>query len=184
MRMVFEDGERTALIKQLGLDDKADDAALSTAVATRLATEPKKEEGKVTDPETLKDLGDDVVVIDVAEFQRLRGRDNQADEVEKAMAVRDRDELIESAIADGKFSPARRDYYKSRYEEDPEGTKALIGRLLTGGIPLKERGKNVPTDDVKDDAYPSEWAPELAARQAAAQQQANAQRPSRVHGEV
>lgn len=186
MRMVFEDGERNALIKQLGLEDKADDTALSTAVADRLkaAAAPPPPEKK-TDPDDLKDLGSDVVVIDVAEFQRLRGRDNQADEVEKAMEARDRTELIESAIADGKFGPGRREYYTERYKQDPEGTKALIGRLLNGSIPLKERGKNAPTDQVADDAYPTEWAPEVAARQSGQQQQQTGQQqPSRVHGEV
>jgi hypothetical protein len=184
VRLHFEDGEREVLIARLGLDDDADDAAVAQAVATWMQEDPsaKKDDDK-KDPDTnaSSDISDlatddgDVVIVDVSEFQRLRKRDRVAAEVEETARRRDRDEMIEEAIADGKFGPSRRDHYKARFDSDPEGTKNLLGRLTKNTVPLEERGADAPTDEVDASAYPTDWAPEVAARQA---------RPkSRVHGE-
>jgi hypothetical protein len=176
----FEDGERQLMAARLGLDENADDTAVSQAMATWLQEEPVPDS---TSTETIaatddtSDLPDDgsVVVVDVAEFRRLRQRDVQAAEVEETTRRRDRDELIEEAIHDGKFSPSRREHYRARYDSDQEGTVALIGRLTENTVPLEARGVDVPTDEVDDTLYPKDWAPEVAARAA---------RPaSRVHGE-
>jgi hypothetical protein len=192
--MVFEDGERNALIKQLGLADDADENTLAEAVSNRLKaqaapTPPARPSAPEADPALAAIPQDaDVVTIDVAEFQRLRQRDNVADEVEKAMAVRDRDELVEEAIHDGKISPARREHYKKKYDKDPESTKMLLGSLLANTVPVKERGKDAPTDEVDQTSYPQDWVPEAQARVAAAQPPQPGQpapvRVSRIHGEV
>src|SRR4051812_33990936 len=117
----------------------------------------------------------DVVIVDVASYRRLQQRDQMAAAVEETTRRRDRDELIEEAISDGKFSPSRREHYKGRYDSDRDGTVALIGRLTPNTVPLEARGADVPTDDVDLTAYPQNWVPEVAARQ---------DRPkSRVHGE-
>lgn len=181
MRLHFEDGERQLMAARLGLDENADDTAVSQAMATWLQEEPVAENNSNT--ETLNasndanDIPDDgsVVVVDVTEFRRLRQRDVQAAVVEETTRRRDRDELIEEAIHDGKFSPSRREHYRNRYDSDMEGTVALIGRLTPNTVPLEARGVDVPTDEVDDTQYPTNWVPEVAAR-------AN-RGPTRVHGE-
>lgn len=183
MRLHFEDGERELLAARLGLDEGADDTAVSQAVAAWMQEERQSSGGSTeTDDANASNNLDgvttdegDVVIVDVSEFRRLRQRDRVAAEVEETTRRRDRDELIEEAIADGKFSPSRREHYKNRYDSDLEGTVNLIGRLTPNTVPLEARGADVPTDDVDQSAYPQDWVPEVAARQS---------RPKgRVHGE-
>lgn len=183
IRLHFEEGERELLAARLNLGDDADDAAIGAAVAEWMQQEPESSSNDDTggdDTNANADLddieaGEDVVIVDVTEFRRLRQRDRVAGEVEEATRRRDRDELIEEAIADGKFSPSRRDHYKARYDSDLEGTVKLIGRLTKNTVPLEARGVDVPTDEADDTAYPQEWLPEVAARAARPQ--------GRVHGE-
>lgn len=173
---------------RLGLADDADDAAVATAVATWIQEDPTANANSNTNTDNDDDSTNassnvddletdegDVVIVDVTEFRRLRQRDRVAAEVEETSRRRDRDELIEEAIADGKFSPSRRDHYKARYDSDLEGTVKLIERLTKNTVPLEARGVDAPTDEVDETAYPQDWVPEVAAR---------ASRPqSRVHGE-
>jgi len=179
----FEEGERELLAARLGLDDTADDAAVAQAVAQWMQEEPQDSGASTPSDDTnassnLDDVNTDegdVVIVDVSEFRRLRQRDAQAAAIEAAEARRDRDELIEEAIADGKFSPSRRDHYRARYDGDPENTRNLIARLTPNTVPLEARGADVPTDEVDQTSYPQDWVPEVAARAA---------RPKgRVHGE-
>ena len=181
MRLHFEEGERELLVARLGLADDADDAAVSQAVADWMQEEPSSSSSSDNDTNASSDVSDvnadegDVVIVDVTEFQRLRRRDLQAAEVEEATRRRDRDELIEEAIIEGKFSPSRREHYKARYDSDPDGTKTLIGRLTKNTVPLEARGADVPTDEVDQTTYPQDWVPEVAARAKRGE--------SRVHGE-
>jgi hypothetical protein len=170
LRLQFEDGEREVLTARLGLASDATDEDLNAAIGTWLQEEPSADDPD--DSEDNDDVDDidaseeGVVVIDVASLRRFQQRDRVAGQVEEQLRRRDRDELIESAIHDGKFSPGRRSYYISRYDEDPEGTTRLIGRLTSGTVPLSEIGRDAPTDDAENsDAYPQEWAPEVAARE-------------------
>lgn len=181
MRLHFEEGERELVVARLGLADDADDAAVAQAMAQWIQEEPQDSGDGDQDDDTNASIDDinadegDVVIVDVSEFRRLRQRDRVAAEVEETTRRRDRDDLVEEAIADGKFSPSRREHYRARFDSDPDGTRTLIGRMAKHTVPLEARGADVPTDEVDQDAYPQEWAPEVAAR---------ANRPKgRVHGE-
>lgn len=182
MRLHFEDGERELLVARLGLDENADDTAVAQAVAGWMQ-EPRTPEANNNDDndENTEDASNidasqgDVVIVDVASFRRYQQRDRIAGEVEETIRRRDRDELIAEAVHDGKISPSRRQHYTDRYDDDPEGVANLIGRLTPNTVPLEERGADVPTDEVDTSSYPTDWVPEVAARQA---------RPKgRVHGE-
>jgi hypothetical protein len=184
VRLHFEDGERELFAARLGLDESADDTAVAQAVASWMQEDQSSStssSSNTDDTNASSNVDDvsadegDVVIVDVSEFQRLRQRDRVAAEVEAATRRRDRDELIEEAIADGKFSPSRREHYRARYDSDPEGTNVLIARLTRNTVPLEARGADVPTDEVDQTLYPNDWVPEVAAR---AKRTA-----SRVHGE-
>jgi Mu-like prophage I protein len=183
VRLHFEDGEREVLVTRLGLGDDADDTAIAQAVANWMQEDPassgnndnENDGGSSEDGNDIDASQGDVVIVDVASYARLQARDRLASEVEETTRRRDRDELIEEAIADGKFSPSRREHYRDRYDSDQEGTVALIGRLTPNTVPLEARGADTPTDEVDDTAYPTTWVPEVAAR---------GERPKgRVHGE-
>lgn len=182
MRLQFEEGERELLIARLGLADDADDAAVSTAVATWMQENPSASNNPANNAdENIDDLeaSGDFVVVDTASFVRMRRTEQVAAEVVEATRIRDRNDLIEEAIADGKISPGRRDHYRGRYDSDPESTGRLLARLQPNTVPLEERGATEPTDQVDDTAYPTDWVPEVAARQ-----DTRTNRPSRVHGEA
>lgn len=181
MRLHFEEGERELVVARLGLADDADDSAVAQAMAEWIQEEPSDSGESDQNDDTNASIDDisadegDVVIVDVSEFRRLRQRDRVAAEVEETTRRRDRDDMVEEAIADGKFSPSRREHYRARYDSDPEGTRTLIGRMAKHTVPLEARGADVPTDEVDQDTYPQDWVPEVAAR---------AKRPqSRVHGE-
>jgi hypothetical protein len=169
VRLTFEDGEREVLLARLGLPADADETALATRLAAWVAEDPTQNTGTpeagIQGQEGVppEDQGD-FVVVDVASFRRMRSQEAVAAAVVEANRVRDRDELIEEAIHDGKFGPGRRAHYRDRYDSDPEGTTTLIGRLMPNTVPLEARGVDAPTDEVADDSYPAEWAPEVAAR--------------------
>lgn len=164
VRLTFEDGEREVLLARLGLPADADDSALMARVGEWIQEDPTSSNGNSNtgvEGQTGNlddDASGDYVVVDVASFTRMRRQEAVAAQVVEAQRTRDRDELIEEAIHDGKFGPSRRDHYKARYDSDPEGTKSLIARLMPNTVPLEARGANAPDEDeVSDDSYPTEW---------------------------
>lgn len=182
MRLQFEEGERQAMTTRLRLAEDVSDEDLSTAVLAWLAEEPGEEENNEENNDTAAnaDIPDDadVVIVDVASYRRLQQRDNMAGQIEAANRLRDRNELIEEAIADGKISPSRRQHYRERYDSDTEGTISLIARLQRNTVPLEERGVDTAQEEADQSSYPREWVPELAAQQAPA-----GQPRQRVHGD-
>lgn len=179
MRLQFEEGERQAMTTRLGLAEDVSDEDLSAAVLGWLAEEPQEEE-ETEETTAAADIPDDadVVVVDVASYRRLQQRDQMAGQIEAANRVRDRNELIEEAISDGKISPSRRAHYRERYDSDTEGTIALIQRLQRNTVPLEERGVDAAQEEADQSSYPREWVPELAAQQAP-----GGQPRQRVHGD-
>lgn len=189
MRLTFEDGERAAVLTRLGLPADANDETLGERIAAWVAEDPNQNNGNGSgngvqgSNENLDDEPTgDYVVVDVASFQRMRQTEMTAAAVDEANRVRDRNELIDEAIHDGKFGPGRRDHYIARYDSDPEGTKTLIARLMKNTVPLEARGADAPTDDVEDDSYPAGWVPEVNAREAR-QAPNDTGRRNRVHSE-
>jgi hypothetical protein len=175
LRLHFDEGERQIVTARLGLAEDASDEDLATAMARWMAEEPstetETEETEATaSTEGLED-DQDVVIVDVASYTRLVQRDAMAGQIEAANHIRDRNEVVEEAIADGKFGPSRRDHYRARYDSDPEGTIALIGRLQRNTVPLELRGVDAAQEEADTDAYPKEWLPEIHAQQAQGQRQ-------------
>jgi hypothetical protein len=172
VRFTFEDGERNVLLNRLGLPADANDETLAERIAGWIAEDPNQNNGTTGAPGVEGQTGappedtGDFVVVDVASYRRMQSQEEVAAAVVEANRVRDRNELIDEAIHDGKFGPGRRDHYLARYDSDPEGTKTLIARLMKNTVPLEARGVDAPTDDVEDDSYPSSWVPEVAARAA------------------
>lgn len=169
MRLTFEDGEREAFLTRLGLPSDANDETLVERVSAWIAEDPNQNQNNNGGIEGQNsnldgDPSGDYVVVDVASFARMRQSEITAAAVVEANRVRDRDELIEEAIHDGKFGPSRRQHYKDRFDTDPEGTKSLIARLMKNTVPLEARGADAPTDEVEDDSYPQSWVPEVSAR--------------------
>lgn len=175
MRLNFEDGEREVIRARLSLAEDANDEAIAQAFAAWVQEDPQAANGDDDDDAPgggaaggaggqNDDEDDDIdasqgdgVFVDIAEFRRLKKREKVAAKIEAAERVRDRDELIEEAIADGKFGPGRRQHYRDRYDSDQEGTRKLLARLAKNTVPLEARGADEPTDEVDAQAYPQDW---------------------------
>lgn len=191
MRINWEDGERPLIIARLGLGDDASDEQIQEGMATLLAgdgdtapppaasnTPPASaaeeedegdEEGdddpnEIADPtEGLDD--DDTLVIDVAAFRAMRERANLTARLREEDRVKTRDDLIASAVKDGKFPKSRVKHYTARYDSDPENTSKLIAKMAKGMVPIEERGADANEDDAEQsDSYPKDWVPDVTAR--------------------
>jgi hypothetical protein len=93
-----------------------------------------------------------------AAFRALTARAQSADQLEEDARVQRRDDLIATAVRQGKFPPSRRAHYQERYDTDAEATTAAINRMKSNVVPVKERGADVSEDQMEaSDAYPTEW---------------------------
>jgi hypothetical protein len=66
------------------------------------------------------------------------------------------DALIDAAVQEGKFPPARAAHYRRLMEADPEGTQRLIAKLEPG-IPLAEKGAIASVRVAPPTDYPRQW---------------------------
>ena len=66
------------------------------------------------------------------------------------------DALIDAAVQEGKFPPARAAHYRRLMEADPAGTRRLIAKLEPG-IPLAEKGAIASVQIKPPTDYPREW---------------------------
>lgn len=118
-------------------------------------------------PEVVFTDDDDIVPLDRESFNRLVGRANDADQLREDARVDRRNGIVEAAIRDGKIPPSRRDHYRTRYDDDPDGVSARIGAMPKNVIPVHERGVDASDEEVSAaDSYPKEWLPEQARREA------------------
>jgi hypothetical protein len=183
MRITLEGDDRQTLIARLGLAENASDADVQQAVTARILAESgdnpppndpppspapgqEQEPPGTTDPdgggapprEDLPAEDDDVEVVDAAAFRALTARAQSADQLEEDARVQRRDDLIATAVRQGKFPPSRRAHYQERYDTDAEATTAAINRMKSNVVPVKERGADVSEDQMEaSDAYPTEW---------------------------
>jgi hypothetical protein len=96
--------------------------------------------------------------VDAAAFRALTARAQSADQLEEDARVQRRDQLIATAIREGKFPRSRRAHYQERYDTDAEATTAAINRMKANVVPVKERGVDMPDDQMEaSDADPAEW---------------------------
>ena len=65
---------------------------------------------------------------------------------------RQRAQVVEAAIADGRIAPARRDHWMAALDADEEGAKALLESLAKGLVPLEAAG-SAGAPDVEDAEY-------------------------------
>jgi hypothetical protein len=77
-------------------------------------------------------------LVDEAALAEIRQQAAEGAAVAARMARQDRDTIIRAAIADGKFSPSRREHFERLWERDPDGTRhVLTAKAEDGGL---ERG--------------------------------------------
>jgi hypothetical protein len=96
------------------------------------------------------------MTIDVSAWQEREERLKRL-EAQAAKARRDeRDTVIAQAVKDGKFAPARKDFWAQRWDRDPEGIREAIAGMQKGVIPTAEMG--YAGGDISDEEIEAEFA--------------------------
>lgn len=133
-------------------------------------TEPKPDDtdddGNKPDESNVTKLPEGMVLIDTATLEELKTGVAAANTLMTERTKSERDALLDGAIRAGKFPRARRAHYEQLLAADPEGTKALIGNLASGVIPVTERGvaaADGETVEGEPNAYPESWKSSIRA---------------------
>lgn len=134
--------------------------------------QPPQQPGEHQPPQQIaaghRNIPPGMLLVDETVFAGIQQDVQRHTQLERRLNQQDRDTLIAEAVSDGKFPPSRKDHYTKLYEADPEGTKEIIANLQPNVIPVEARGTGRSEDWNDEEAYPSEWLPEITARQAPA----------------
>lgn len=154
------------LREALGLTEVASDEEVRAAVvASGYASFTPFDEGgpkpsKVGRPPASGDQPKGVVMVDESILDQLRQDAAAGQEAFNRLIRQERDATIALAINEGKFAPARREYWEKLWDRDPEGTKAAIKDLSKGLIPTNPKGYSVDPEgktaemELYNDLYP------------------------------
>jgi hypothetical protein len=124
--------ERLGIKADVELDEAGVLAALDEALAEQVkepvaaSKPPEIPEGKVL-------ISTDV--LDELKISAKAGAEARAQQLAEA-----RDKIIASAVKDGKIAPARRQFWATKWDKDPEGAKADLDSIEKGLIPVAATG--------------------------------------------
>lgn len=131
--VAFTDEQLAALRTELGLAADASEAQIVDSVA-----EVMKE--FVKEPEAPKAaLPEGTVAIDKAVLDELRTNAAAGREAREQQQAARREQLVQSAVRDGRIAPASKDSWLNALKTDPDGEKNLAS-LAPGLIPVNELG--------------------------------------------
>jgi hypothetical protein len=141
-------------------------------IAAAFAPQPAAGEGLAI-PE-----GSGLLLVDQSVLQDWQKRAEAGDAAATALRMKERDEVLATAMREGKFPQARLPHYQQAWALDPEGTRRQVAALAAGLVPMVGP-VGVPGFDpempgtFEDQAayaklYPEDVAAARAARQAAA----------------
>ncbi|NKZ71844.1 hypothetical protein GTA09_20250 [Rhodococcus hoagii] len=144
-----------SLRERLGVNADADEATVLAAIDEALAEQA--ETGAAGASNTA-----DTVTVDRAQWETTvaEARSGQQARVQQ---LRDADEaLVDAAIRDGKFGPARREHWLTALAADRDGATQAINSLAKGLVPLEEigHGQNSAetTDSVEENDLFKNWS--------------------------
>jgi hypothetical protein len=93
------------------------------------------------------------MVIDASAWDEREARIKRL-ETEAAKRARDeRDQVIASAVQEGKFAPNRKEHWVRLWDADPEGTRQVIAGLQKNVIPVESLGFTDDTDATIDNEF-------------------------------
>lgn len=97
-----------------------------------------------------------LITIDPEQLAQFQEGMVRAAALTKKLETHTRDTAIDKAIAEGKFTPARREHYEKSWDADPDGTRELIASLAAGLVPVTAMGYS--TDVVDDPLWDNEFS--------------------------
>jgi peptidoglycan hydrolase-like protein with peptidoglycan-binding domain len=78
--------------------------------------------------------------VDASAWQEREDRLKRLEAAMQKSRDNERDQIIASAVKDGKFAPARKVHWARLWDADPEGTREVIAGLAKGVMPTAELG--------------------------------------------
>jgi hypothetical protein len=140
----------TKIREALGLGpDASDDELREAIVAAGFAAPPAP---PAEEPVAAARNVDGTMVIDASAWDAAQERIKRLEAADGRRRVAERDQVIASAISDGKFPPARRDHWVRLWDADPEGTRAVLASLAKNVIPVAPAGYPGSDEDIDVDA--------------------------------
>lgn len=129
--------ERLGISAAADLDDATILAALDEALAER--TEPTAQ----VPPGT--------VLIEASVLADLRTNAAQGAQARAQQVAEHRARIVDSAIADGRIAPARREHWLNSLNADPEGAEQTLNGLAKGLVPVDTQGYTGGLNEASDD---------------------------------
>lgn len=143
----MSDALKAGLRKRLGITDAVDldDEAILAKVDEAIAG-----------PQNT--LPEGTVLLDEATLNQLRTDAQAGREARDAQIAAERVALVDSAVADGRIAPARRDHWVAALTADP-GAAEVLASLAKGTVPLAPVGYTGGVDEATDEdqLYVKAW---------------------------
>ena len=134
----------------LGLSADASDEEVRTGlVAAGLVSEPTPEPQQ--QPVTASATKPGTMTIDVAAWNEQQERIKRLEAADARRRVEQRDQVIASAVQEGKFPPARKAHWQRLWDADPEGTRVVIDGLARNVMPVMASGYDGDADDLDNE---------------------------------
>jgi hypothetical protein len=134
--MEFSTDQLAGIRKALGKKD--DDPLTAEEIVTAmggLAAPPLPSEVAAGAPETPA-LSDGTYLVDVEIIRDWQQRAVAGDHAVRQLTIRERDTVLASAVAAGKFPLSRLPHYEAMWDKDPDGTRNHVESLASGLVPM------------------------------------------------
>lgn len=151
-----------ALVERLGIAADADEETIIAAVDEALAEQTNESgsgagsegEGAPAEPTAEQFAAyartNGLVVVDQTQHAQIVAAANEG-RAARAQQLREADErIVDTAIGEGRFPPARREHWLNSLAADREGTTATIASLAKGLVPVAEIGHGQDIDNSVD----------------------------------
>jgi len=173
------DEQLTKARRRLGLAADADEAAVMAALTADPPTPDPTEPADPADPATPTNPADPTapppapasiaassaaagvgVFVDAETLARIQAQATKGEEAYRVMAARERDQVIEAAVHDGKIPRSRMAHWVTYWKSDPDGAKAALAAMPKNLVPVAASGyAGGLDDDGADDEFADLFPP-------------------------
>lgn len=102
------------------------------------------------------------MTIDASAWDERETRIKRLEAAAAKHAREERDDVIASAVSEGKFPPARKEHWVRLWDADPEGTREVLAGLAKNVVPVDALGVADDGESSIDDEYASLFPPQTS----------------------